>query len=157
MSKLRKKIFVDAPVQGALARRIAIHWSIFSLLIAISVFTVEWFLGGAQSSFSVQLGQVWSKYGFFFLLMLASLPAFIYDTVKLSHRFTGPARRLHEALKQMADGKQVKPLKFREDDFWREVSEDFNRLAARLNRSAQINHHESPAEAAAMSKPAATV
>ena len=132
MRALRKKVYVDAPVQGALAARIVMHWGIFFSLMTVSLFTLEWFLSGTQRSVGEHIGEIWNKYAFFFLLMLAVLPTFIYDTVKLSHRFAGPIMRLRDGLKQLADGEQVRPIKFRENDFWRDMSDDFNRVAVRL-------------------------
>jgi hypothetical protein len=133
MAKLRKKFFVDSPVQGALVRRIILHWGIFFVLVSMTIFAAEWFLGGVQLGFVQQLGEVWSKYAFFFLLMLFILPTFVYDTVKVSHRFAGPITRLKGALKSLADGEPVPTLKFREDDYWSELAADFNRIAARVH------------------------
>ncbi len=135
MSKLRSKYFVDKSVQGALARRVVTHWCIFFLLASLSLFTMEYFLGGAEVSLSGHIAAVWNKYAFFFILMLVIMPTFIYDTVKLTNRFAGPIHRLKESLKNLADGRPVNDLKFREDDFWCELSEDFNRVIKRVNPS----------------------
>ncbi|MEZ6136865.1 MAG: hypothetical protein R3C53_18375 [Pirellulaceae bacterium] len=138
MKKLRSKIFIDKTVQGAIAKRIILHWFVFFLLASLSLFTVEYFMGSSNLSMAEHLGVVWSKYAFFFLLMLAIMPTFIYDTMKMSHRFAGPILRLKDSLKNLADGGQTQHLKFRENDFWRELSEDFNRVAERV--------HPAPAE-----------
>jgi magnesium-transporting ATPase (P-type) len=132
MANKRVKLFVDRPVQGALARRILVHWCILFGLSLISLFTLEFFLGDPNLTFGGQLQVLWSKYAFFILLMIAIGPTFIYDTVKLSNRFAGPILRLRESIRDLAKGDQVADLKFREDDFWLELSEDFNRVAHRI-------------------------
>jgi magnesium-transporting ATPase (P-type) len=132
MANKRVKLFVDRPVQGALARRILVHWCILFGLSLISLFTLEFFLGDPNLTFGGQLQVLWSKYAFFILLMIAIVPTFIYDTVKLSNRFAGPILRLRESIRDLAKGDQVADLKFREDDFWLELSEDFNRVAHRI-------------------------
>ena len=138
MARPRKKFFIDGPVQGSLVKRIILHWSTFFTLVALSIFAVEWFFGGIQLTLAEQLATIWTKYAFFFLMMLAILPTFIYDTIKLSHRFAGPIMRLKGSLNQMANGETVAPMHFREGDFWRELSDDFNRVAARLAEAERI-------------------
>jgi hypothetical protein len=69
-----------------------------------------------------------------FVLLLALIPAFVWDTMKLSHRFTGPMRRLRSAIHAAANGEDIEPLKFREGDFWSEVPADFNRMLERFRR-----------------------
>ena len=53
--------------------------------------------------------------------------------MKLSNRFAGPVMRLRESINSLAQGEPVKELTFRDNDFWRELSEDFNRIAQRTN------------------------
>lgn len=137
MASLRSKIYIDRTVQGAIAKRVILHWFLFFILTCLSLFTLEYFLGDMQLSMAEHAGVVVGKYSFFFVLMFAIMPTFIYDTVKLSHRFAGPIMRLKESLKDLAEGKEVAQLKFRENDFWRELSEDFNRVADRVQPVAE--------------------
>ena len=133
----RSGYYVDTAVQGAMVKRVILHWLILFALIGIALFASEYFLGDAQLSLMQHAGVLITRYSFFFLLMLAVLPTFVYDTVKLSHRFAGPVVRLKDSLKKLADGQAVAPLKFRENDFWRELSEDFNRAADRVRQPAE--------------------
>lgn len=142
MALARKNIFVDGSVQGSLVKRIIIHWSAFFTLVTVCIFAAEWLLGGWQLSFSEQLAQVWTKYAFFFLLVLAALPTFVYDTLKMSNRFAGPISRLKSSLKMLAEGETVQPLKFREGDYWRELSDDFNRVQELIQKSQSRSGQE---------------
>lgn len=131
MSHARNKVYVDRIVQGALARRIVLHWCVFFVLTVISLIALELFWGDPALSIGEHLRALWSKYAFFLVLMLAIVPTFIYDSMKLSNRFVGPVMRLRESIRALAQGDAVKELKFRDNDFWRELSDDFNVIAAR--------------------------
>jgi nitrogen fixation/metabolism regulation signal transduction histidine kinase len=71
-------------------------------------------------------------YGPVFVATLILLPLVIVDTLRLTNRFVGPVYRLRRALQEAADGKLNRPLKFRDDDFWRDVAEDFNRAVGQV-------------------------
>lgn len=133
MSNTRGKIYVDRQVQGALAKRIVLHWLAFLTLCIACLAAFEYFTGEPHLSFGEHAFAVWNKYAFFLLLMLAVVPSFIWDTMKLSNRFTGPVLRLRDGIRRLADGEDVPEMKFRDNDFWRELSSDFNRAAARVS------------------------
>jgi len=135
MSNKRGKVFVDSQVQGALARRIVTHWLLFFVLSLISLGAMELFLGDPTLTLAGHLSVLWSKYAFFVVLMICILPTFVYDSLKLSNRFVGPIVRLRESIASLAHGGEVKELRFRDSDFWRELSEDFNVVAKRFQES----------------------
>ncbi len=135
MSYKRGKVYVDSLVQGALARRIVAHWCSFFALSLISLGALELFLGDPTLTLQGHLAVLWSKYAFFVILMVAILPTFVYDSMKLSNRFVGPILRLRESIGALAKGEKVGELKFRDNDFWRELSDDFNAVAARAQDS----------------------
>lgn len=132
MSHARNKVYVDRIVQGALARRIVLHWCVFFALTVISLVALELFLGDPGLTMSEHLRTLWSKYAFLLILMVAIVPTFIYDSMKLSNRFVGPVLRLHDSIRALAKGEPVRELKFRDSDFWQEISEDFNVVASRI-------------------------
>jgi hypothetical protein len=57
--------------------------------------------------------------------------------VQMSNRVAGPIVRLRGAMRQLAEGRPVAPLRFRENDFWREMADEFNAIAAQLQASRQ--------------------
>lgn len=136
MAHARGKLYVDKTVQGALARRIVFHWLIFFGLSVLCLFGLEYFLGNPDLTVSGHLLAIWQKYAFFVLLMVTIVPSFVYDALKLSNRFAGPMVRLKDSMKRLADGEDIRELKFRDGDFWMEVTEDFNRMANHV-RSAE--------------------
>lgn len=139
MSRSRGKVLCDKRVQGALAKRVLFHWAIFFLLSVLCLLALECFLGEPSLGLGGHLGVIWQKYGFFFLLMMAIIPSFIYDTLKLSNRFAGPMVRLKESIRQVADGQPAQPIKFRDGDFWSDVSDEFNRMVQRIDEQKRTS------------------
>jgi hypothetical protein len=128
----RRQTFVDAKVQGALARRIIFHWLVF---VAVS-WGVAFFLQLMSDPFrsvadNVQI--MWATQGPLMLVMVFLLPVFVLDTVKLSHRFAGPILSLRRAMREAIAGQRARKIQFRKRDFWHELADDYNALADRLN------------------------
>ena len=136
-NKKRSKVYVDKIVQGALARRIIMHWFLFFAAIMVSLTALQYFLGDPNSSFTEHMGAIWGDYSFFILLMFAMVPVFVWDTLKVSHRFAGPMLRLRTEMKNLANGDQVGELKFRDNDFWLELSDDFNKVAKKVGEDQE--------------------
>lgn len=139
----RTQFFVDSEVQGAIVRRVIVYWTccLLFLVVPLCIATV---VQNPELFFFEQFGRLWSQYWLILVSLVAMLPFFIYDTVRLSNRFAGPLLRFRRELRRLADGEQVAPLQFREDDFWRPLADEFNRLAARL--AADEAPASSPAE-----------
>lgn len=135
MVKARGKLFVDAVVQGALVKRLVIHWLMFFSISLLCLFAMESMLGDPAATLGERVETMWQKYGVMILIMFATLPMFIYDTIKLSHRFAGPIYRLRTTFKTLANGEPATSIKFRELDFWTEMATDFNVAIERLNKS----------------------
>lgn len=127
----RKKTFVDPKVQGALIRRLVLHWCAFLAVSCLVAFCLQ-VLSDPFRSIGEHAAQVWWTHGPFLVVMVFLLPVFVLDTIKLSHRFAGPIYRLRQTIRSIADGAQPSRLKFRDFDFWQGLAEDFNRMVDRL-------------------------
>lgn len=128
----RTRLIIDHQVQGGILRKIAVHWIAFfvcnvcALTIWVRVFEqpdIDWV---------TTLGDTLKQFLPFFVITLALIPAFVWDTIRLTHRFVGPIRRLKEALSRASKGQDVDRLQFRESDFWKEIASDFNQLMDRV-------------------------
>ena len=132
----RKKNYVDNQVQGALLRRIFSHWFMFFLVSGFTIIMLQTLLGDSNvpimDRFRYQVGE----FTFFGLVMAALFPAFMLDTVRFSNRFVGPIGRLRRHLQQLSRG-DTSECKFRGDDFWAEVAEEFN-IVADLVKKQQL-------------------
>lgn len=131
---LRKHLFVDPRVQGALIGRVVLYWVM--CLVSISLLLFCWrILMGPPKLFYVHAGEMWRDYGPALIASLIILPLLIVDIIRLSNRFVGPLYRLRRSLRELARGEPTEPLEFRGDDFWREFAEEFNAIRVRIELS----------------------
>lgn len=127
-TRKRRRVLVDKHVQGALARRIMLHWICFMslsvtitcLLHAVANFDQMSFYESAVASFRSQIGSI--------VVLCAFLPWFLRDAIELSHRFAGPMVRLRHAMRGLANGEEIPPVAFRRGDFWQDVADEMNRV-----------------------------
>lgn len=150
----RKKTFVDPKVQGALVRRLVLHWCAFIAVAALVSFCLQ-VLSNPFTSIREHAQNVWWTHGPFLLVLVFMLPVFIVDTIKLSHRFAGPIYRLRQTIRALAKGGAYTPMKFRELDFWQGLADDFNQMVERL--SGQKATPAASADEAADVKPSLAV
>jgi hypothetical protein len=129
--KKRRTTIFDPEVQGSVIRKITIHWIIFfgcnvlALLIWVRLFEQP------DASWKQTFADTVRRFLPFFVVTLALIPAFVWDTLKLTSRFAGPILRLREALAEAGKGRTVPPLKFRDNDFWQEMAHNFNLMMER--------------------------
>jgi hypothetical protein len=127
----RTKQFVDASVQGALARRIIVHWLLFLIVAALAAFVLQ-VLSNPFRPLAEHARDLWWTHGPFLLVLVFLLPVFIVDTIKVSHRFAGPIFALRRALREIGEGKPPRKLKFRRKDFWHDLAEDYNAMLVKF-------------------------
>ena len=143
---LRKRFFVDYRVQGALIVRIVLYW--LMCLLTIMLLLLGWgMIAGPIRPLNTQLAELWTLYGPAAVASLLVLPAVIFDLLRVSNRFAGPMFRLRRSLHDLAQGKPVSAVRFRQGDFWQEFAADFNAVAA-LAREAKAHPPESDMPAA---------
>ncbi|QDV42133.1 hypothetical protein Enr13x_19760 [Stieleria neptunia] len=122
----RSRTLVDSEVQGSLVRRVALHWIVFFVCNTIALtFWIRLF-EQPDADWGQTFGDTVRRFLPFFVITAALIPAFVWDTLKLSHRFAGPILRLRNTLKDIKAGRAVAPLKFRDNDFWQEMASHFN-------------------------------
>ena len=127
----RTKKFIDANVQGSLARRIIVHWLVFLMVAMFAAFILQ-VLSNPFRPLAAHARELWWTQGPFLLVLVFLLPVFVMDTVKLSHRFAGPIFNLRRAIRDVAQGKPARKLKFRRRDFWHDLADDYNAMLSRL-------------------------
>ncbi len=133
--KSRTRLFVDRDVQGALVKRIASQWIAFVLSLSVLLIAFQYF-ERPMDSFDDQVQVFFSRHLVMFVILMVLLPLFIYDALKLSHRFAGPMVRVRRMLGQLAAGEPTDSLHFREGDFWNDVANNFNAIRAKLQRES---------------------
>ena len=130
MSKRRSRKLIDYEVQSSLVMRLCMHWALFIVAIAIAMFFWVRLFESPVDTLAESTNRFLSTFIPLLIVALALLPMFILDAVKLSNRFTGPIFRLRRTLANLAAGNPVRPLEFRNNDFWRSLAHDFNRVVA---------------------------
>ena len=144
--QVRKRLFVDPKVQGALVLRVVLYWVV--CLITISLMLLCWrVLHGPSRMFYTHFDAMWFHYGPALVASLLLLPLVIVDVVRVSNRFAGPLVRLRRCMRALARGEDVKPIQFREGDFWREFADEFNAVLARVQRENLASEPQADEEA----------
>jgi hypothetical protein len=128
--RYRKQLFVDPKVQGALVLRVLLYWVV--CLITITLMLLCWSILRTPRMFYTHLDDMWFHYGPAMIASFLLLPMVVVDVIRVSNHFAGPLVRLRRSMRALARGEHVKPVKFREGDFWQEFAEEFNAVAARV-------------------------
>jgi hypothetical protein len=145
---VRKRMFVDRKVQGALVARVVTYWVLSVISIALMLLCWNVITGpahGLQKNFD----NMWFVYGPAAIASFLLLPVVIADIVRISNRFVGPLLRLRRSMRALARGEYVEPIEFRSTDFWYDFADDFNAIRARLiemstDSEPQVEEDEEP-------------
>lgn len=133
-NRKRRQQFVDRRVQGTLIFHSVMYWAF--CLLSVTLMVLCWrILTGPARMFYTHFDEMWFHLGPAFIASLFLLPIVVVDIIRLSNRFAGPMVRLRRALHDLAEGEAVQPINFRDNDFWKEIAEDFNRVAANARRT----------------------
>jgi hypothetical protein len=132
----RSKILIDPKVQGTLVMRLVAYWllclaGIFALLAGIPIVICALGLPN-QPTIGELLYMTWLNFWPALFASLILLPFVVGDCLRVSNKFVGPVFRIRRAMKQLANGEKVEAVKFRDNDFWYDFAEDFNRVLKRM-------------------------
>lgn len=142
----RRTRLVDPEVQIGILRKIAIHWSVFFVCNAIALMIWIRLFEQPDADWGEAFGNTMRRFMPFFIITMALIPAFVLDTLKLTNRFAGPIHRLRGALADASQGRAISPLKFRENDFWQEIAENFNKAFSLRDRNELAVENQSSDE-----------
>ena len=134
----RRRVFIDTALQGALARRVIVHWACFLLVASVASFLLQ-ALANPFRPLADHVAAMWWTQGPLLLVAALLLPAFVVDTVKFSYRFAGPIANLRRAMREIDEGNPARTLILRDGDFWPQLAEDFNALLLRVGAVQQDN------------------
>lgn len=144
----RRKYFVDKKVQGALLRQLLGYWLLGSFALVCFLFVYQvgpHLLSGSGDP----RASVWRQVGPLLIVSLAISPIVVISAVRFSNRFVGPVLRFRRALRELARGDVPTPITLRDKDYWKDIADDINRIAASLPNSHDANqivqHEESVA------------
>ena len=129
----RKKLLVDARVQGALAMRAVMYWCCWLLAVAV-VLCIWRTLSGPRLLLHEYFVELWYQFAPAIVVSILLLPLVVFDVLRFSNRFVGPVYRLKRSMKDARYGEVLSAIRFRDDDFWQDVANEFNALMAHVNR-----------------------
>ena len=98
----RKQTLVDPEVQGSVLRKISIHWILFFVCNSIALMIWIRLFEQPDADWGQTFGDTLRRFLPFFVITAALIPAFVWDTLKLTNRFAGPIMRLRSALADAA-------------------------------------------------------
>ncbi len=138
----RRQFFVDSPVQGAIIVRVILYWASCVLFIAVPQILLRTFFEPSRP-FWEQFSILWSEYWPVISATAVLVPFFIFDAIRMSNRFAGPIFKLRREMNRLAAGEKVAPIRFRDGDFWHDLTVPFNQIAERLNSNDDTGRNES--------------
>lgn len=128
---LRKQKYIDSHVQGALCKRIFMHWCVFFVVSMLAIGGIQVLLGNPGESLVQRMSEQFGQLFFFAIVLASLLPAFMLDTVRFSNRFVGPFARLRRGMRELAQFDKTEKIHFRDNDFWSDAANEFNHLQAK--------------------------
>lgn len=131
---MRKKLFINPAVQGRLVWRTLLYFGACMFLLITPIALVRTWQQPNGFVFRHLMETIQDHAGILLCVSIV-LPLALYDMLRISNRIAGPVFRLQRELCRLADGEQVEPLRFRPDDCWHDVADEFNRVAAAHQRS----------------------
>lgn len=138
----RRTALVDPEVQGGILRKIAFHWVAFFVCNAMALMIWIRLFEQPDADWGQTFSDALRRFLPFFVITLALIPAFVWDTLKLTNRFAGPIRRLRSALQDASEGRAVAPLSFRSNDYWKEIASNFNDVMKRCDVDLSASEDE---------------
>lgn len=129
--QIRNRLFVDPEVQAALLLRIVTYWIVCLAAVALMLLCQQIIAGPPRPVFA-HLEDLWFRFGPPFFASLVVLPLILMDIIRMSNRFSGPLIRLRRAMRALARGETVPPLRFRQGDFWKNFADEFNAVVERV-------------------------
>ncbi len=126
---LRRRLFVDAKLQGTMMARVAMYWVMSQFMTAVLLFGLKAITGGEH--LADEMSQL-TRCAIFSTICF--LPLAAYDILRLSHRFAGPIVRFRRAMSELGNGRRVEPIRFRDGDYWEDLAASFNAVLKRVEK-----------------------
>jgi hypothetical protein len=129
----RKRLLVDAKVQGPLVLRVVVYW--MACVATIEILNLCWQIATCpeQPTFAAYfLNQDWWSSCVRIAASTLLLVPVIFDTLRFSNRFAGPIYRMQRVLRKVVEDGTVEPVKLRDNDFWHDFAGILNAALSRL-------------------------
>lgn len=139
MSKTqRKQLLINRDLQGMLIFRTIGYWLACMMLILMPMAVIRTWNNPDVLIFRHLVDTFIENRSILGCAALL-LPLAVYDMLKTSNRIAGPVFRLKRELARLADGESVSDVTFRPGDYWQDLADEFNRLAAGIQNGTSGN------------------
>jgi methyl-accepting chemotaxis protein len=132
MAEERKKVLID-PFQTRLTLRIAGYLVVFFVVFTNLLFAWKMVEEGPVAPWAQFLETLQTNVPVF-VLLLVLVPVMAWDSIRYSHRLVGPLVRFRKAMRDLAAGDPVRPIKLRQGDYLGEMRDDFNAMLDELQK-----------------------
>jgi len=119
----------DAKSTGKRIRRWLGHWAVLWTASFAVIFCIHVAAGSAGDSWALRFSATWGRCAVY--AVLALLPGFVPDVVRLCERAIAPILRFGRALADLAAGNEVSPLPVDDQEYWTDLTRDFNAVVAK--------------------------
>lgn len=129
--RARWRLFVDPEVQGALVTRCLIYWCLCLFVVFIALLSPD-FIYAKLGQVSPTRPGIWLRYAPALILAGVMTPLMVLDLLRCTNRFAVPMVRTRRFLRSLANGESVDPIRFRQNDYWRDHADELNAVLRRM-------------------------
>ena len=129
----RHQLYIDNGLQAVLLRRLTLY-SIAALVYFVVILAIDIWVQQPELTPIEFLWGFFDEAIYWAPGLLALIPVLAYDLLRLTNRFAGPVFSLQREMAQLAAGKDVAPISFRDEDHWHPIAESFNEIREELSR-----------------------
>lgn len=130
---IRRTLFIDTEVQAALLFRIGMYGVALTSYFAITLICTQW-MGQPDRGFIESLVQCYEDIAYWLPGFFVLLPIAFHDFLKMSNQFAGPIVRLRREMALLIENKSERPITFRTEDYWADLSSSYNQIRGELLR-----------------------
>ena len=134
----RKQYFIERGMQLRFARFVILLTFLSAILTGFAIFLTTFMLMGEKLAAVYPQARLvvifQSVYFWAFASLLAALPFIFWGAIVFSHRIAGPLPKIYQALKNIGDGNYDVKLTLRKYDELRELADNINEMAAKLQK-----------------------
>ena len=128
----RSSLFINDQVQKRIFYRVGIYWVVSMVLLTIPVALTRTIFFDPNETFLFHIGAVMQENTTYYLLATLMLLFVLNDVAIFTNRFIGPIYRLRSDLASFHSGKKLRPIRFRDNDHWKDLAESVNQLVSRI-------------------------
>ena len=151
----RKRLLVDAKVQGPLVFRVVAYW--MACVATIEILNLGWQVATCpdQPTFADYfLNQDWRSSCVRIVASTLLLVPVVFDMLRFSNRFVGPVYRMQRVLRKVVEDGTVEHVRLRDNDYWHDFAGYLNAALSRLTGQGKTTptiYEEQPLEQSAAS------